>query len=104
MVTSSVSNNGRSVAIKITGRFDFQCHRDFRDAYAKHAGKPCDYVVDLSGTDYMDSSALGMLLLLREHAGGDRATVVISQPNPTINKILTIANFHKMFKIEAKAA
>jgi anti-anti-sigma factor len=104
MVTSSVSSDGRTVTIRIKGRFDLQTHREFRDAYYAHTGKQCHYVVDLSATDYMDSSALGMLLLLREHAGGDKATVVISQPNPTIAKVLTIANFHKMFKIEARAA
>ncbi len=104
MVTSSVNSDGRTVVITIKGRFDFQSHREFRDAYAKHPGNKHQFVVDLSGTDYMDSSALGMLLLLREHAGGDRASVVISRPNPTINKILTIANFTKMFRVEAKAA
>jgi anti-anti-sigma factor len=104
MITSSVSADGRTVVIKIKGRFDFQMHREFRDAYYKHTGQKCGFIVDLSAADYMDSSALGMLLLLREHAGGDKASVVISQPNPTINKILTITNFHKMFKIEAKAA
>ena len=104
MVTSSVSADGRTVVIKVRGKFDFQAHREFRVAYAKYEGKNHQFVVDLSGTDYMDSSALGMLLLLRQHAGGDSANVVISQPNPTISKILTIANFTKMFKVEAKAA
>lgn len=104
MVTSSVSSDGRTVTIHIKGRFTFLMHREFRDAYHSRTGVNTQFVVDLSVTDYMDSSALGMLLLLREHAGGEKASVVISHPNPTITKILTIANFHKMFKIEAKAA
>jgi anti-anti-sigma factor len=105
MVKTSVSSAGLPVVvIQVVGRFDFQCHREFRDAYYQHTGKECRYVVDMSRTDYMDSSGLGMLLLLREHAGGDKADIVISQPNPTITKVLTIANFHKMFKIEQKAA
>ncbi len=104
MVTNSVSSDGQTVVIQVKGRFDFHSHREFRDAYSKKSGAGTRYVVDLSNTDYMDSSALGMLLLLRQHAGGDQANVVISRPNPTIQKILTIANFHKMFAIEAKAA
>lgn len=104
MVSSSVSSDGRTVTIHIKGRFTFLMHREFRDAYHSRTGVNTQFVVDLSVTDYMDSSALGMLLLLREHAGGDKATVVISRPNAAITKILTIANFHKMFKIEAKAA
>lgn len=104
MVTSSLGPDGKTVVISVKGRFDFQSHRDFRDAYYKHSGNKHSYVVDLSATDYMDSSALGMLLLLRQHAGGDEAHVVIRHPNPTIQKVLTIANFHKMFTLEAKAA
>ena len=45
----------------------------------------------------MDSSALGMLLLLREHAGGDRASIKIVHCQPEVKKILTIANFHPLF-------
>jgi anti-anti-sigma factor len=54
----------------------------------------------MDGTDYIDSSALGMLLLLREHAGNDKADITISGCKDEIRKILSIANFERLFNIQ----
>jgi anti-anti-sigma factor len=48
---------------------------------------------------YFDSSALGMLLLLRDHAGGDDSQIKIVNCNADVKKILTISNFDKLFSI-----
>jgi len=100
-ISSSVSANGDTVTITISGRFDFSIHGGFRQAYEKSESKSKNpnFVIDLSGADYMDSSALGMLLLLREYAGGDDAKVKIANCRPVIKEILDIANFDKLFSI-----
>lgn len=92
------SNDGSEVTIDIVGRFDYNMHQDFRQAY-EDANSVMKYIVDMRKTEYMDSSALGMLLLLRERAGGDSANISIVNVNPEIEKILTISNFHKLFNI-----
>ena len=92
------SGDGKQLTIKITGRFDFAAHQDFRAAY-EGAGNVSRFVVDLKETKYLDSSALGMLLLLRDHAGGERADVSLINCNPDVAKILTISNFSKLFRI-----
>jgi len=98
-VQVQVLENGALVKISPTGRFDFHAHREFRDAY--HGQNPAaQYLVDLRGTDYMDSSALGMLLLLREYAGGDKAKIRVTNARTEIRSILNVANFEKMFTIE----
>lgn len=101
--TSTTSADGKMVTIKVTGRFDFNLHKEFRQAYAGHAANGARYAVDLSGVDYLDSSALGMLLLLREHAGGERASIAIGRCSPGIAKILQIANFQRLFALEPTA-
>jgi anti-anti-sigma factor len=93
------SANGKQLTLKIDGRFDFNLHKEFRRAYEQARQPGIQYIVDMSRTEYLDSSALGMLLLLREHAGGDRADVQIVQCNPAIRKILATANFHQLFTI-----
>jgi anti-anti-sigma factor len=55
--------------------------------------------VDLSDTTYLDSSALGMLLLLRDYAGGDSARIVIENCNNDVRRILSISNFEQLFNI-----
>ena len=98
-ISGSVDNGGDSVVIKITGRFDFNAHHDFRNIY-RNEKSAAKYTIDMSGTEYIDSSALGMLLLLREHAGNESSKITISGCNEDIKKIFAISNFEKLFTIE----
>ncbi|PIB62956.1 STAS domain-containing protein [Pseudomonas sp. 2822-17] len=98
-VESEVSLDGKKLTIAIKGRFDFGSHHDFRESYERFYKVPKSYVVDLKDTTYMDSSALGMLLLLRDHAGGDDAQVEVINSNSDVRKILAISNFDKLFDI-----
>ncbi len=99
-LTSHIDQDG-TVNISVNGRFDFNVYQDFRDAY-KQVDNPAgtQYVISLSGTEYMDSSALGMLLLLRERAGGDSANITINGSNAEIKKIFSISNFDRLFEIQ----
>jgi hypothetical protein len=38
-------------------------------------------------------------LLLRDHAGGDKATVRLINCTPDVHKILAISNFSKLFQL-----
>ena len=98
-VSRQISDDGSKLTIKISGRFDFSAHKDFRESYEEVGEKPEQFCVDLSSTEYLDSSALGMLLLLRDHAGGDAARVKIINCNPDVLKILRISNFEQLFTI-----
>ena len=91
--------DGCTLIIDIEGRFDFSTHQAFRNAY-EHEGNGIDnFVVDLSRTTYLDSSALGMLLLLRDFAGGDSAQIQLKNCNNDVRRILTISNFEQLFSI-----
>jgi anti-anti-sigma factor len=93
-----VTKNGDLVTIQIAGQFSFPVYQQFRDAYMQ-CGTAKRYVIDLRGTEYMDSSALGMLLVLREHAGGDVAEIRIVNCGPEVRGILQAAHFEKLFNI-----
>jgi anti-anti-sigma factor len=79
------SSDGKITTIDISGRFDFSMHQEFRQVYEHDPGGHTQYIINLRQTEYMDSSALGMLLLLREHAGGDRAHIKIMHCQPEVN-------------------
>lgn len=93
------SDDGQTLTIRVQGRFDFSTHQAFRDAYEHSDPSVQAYVIDLSETTYLDSSALGMLLLLRDHAGGDNARVAIENCNGDVRRILSISNFEQLFSI-----
>ena len=98
-VNMTATDEGSKVTISVAGKFDFQLYDEFRASYADTAGDGVEYVVDLAETEYLDSSALGMLLLLREHAGGESSSIEITKASPEVRKILDVANFGKLFKL-----
>ncbi|MEX5504485.1 STAS domain-containing protein [Pseudomonas putida] len=97
-VETDFSQEGK-LTIKIKGRFDFGKHQEFRDAYERQLYRPDSVIVDLKDTTYLDSSALGMLLLLRDYAGGDESDVRVVHASSDVRKILAISNFEKLFDI-----
>ena len=99
-ITSNVDAGGETLTIRIQGRFDFSAHQEFRNAYEAVDKSPSAYCVDMNETTYLDSSALGMLLLLRDHAGGDTSNIEIVNCSPDVKKILTISNFEQLFSIQ----
>lgn len=98
-IDTEVSQDGKKLTIRVKGRFDFGKHLDFRDSYERQLAKPDTVVVDLKETTYLDSSALGMLLLLRDHAGGDKSDVRLVNTSSDVGKILAISNFSNLFEI-----
>lgn len=99
-ISSSTSSDGKELTIKVQGRFDFSALQNFRNAY-ETLEQPADkYVIDLRESDYLDSSALGMLLALRDYAGGDGANIRIVNCKPDVKKILVITKLDELFTIE----
>ena len=96
-VESTVSSDGKTVTIGISGRFDFEIVQEFRAAYGDP--KDASFIIDMRATEHMDSSALGMLLNMRKSLG-DAANISIINCRPQIKKILTISRFDKKFNIE----
>jgi anti-anti-sigma factor len=85
------------LTLQLGERFDFSVHRDFHDACLNSRAPARSYVIDLGDVNSMDSSALGMLLLLREHAGGERAEIRIVNAGSELRGTLRVAGFDKLF-------
>jgi anti-anti-sigma factor len=99
-VTSEISNDGATITIKVSGRFDFAVQNEFRDCYYNLAeSKDANFIIDMANTNYMDSSALGMLLMMREYLGGNDANISITNCSVDIKNILTVANFQSLFSM-----
>lgn len=99
-IVVSSSEADKNVTISINGRFDFSLHNEFRKAYKNNCNNGWRVIINLKDTDYLDSSALGMLLLLKEHAENNFAEVKITNINHEIREILNIASFDKLFALD----
>ena len=98
---ANVIKESNQAVIKLNGRFDFNTHRDFRAAYEPLLADAAlkSVIVDFSAVDYLDSSALGMLLMLRDKMGGANKEVVLNGVRGNVKQVLDIANFGKLFQI-----
>lgn len=90
-------NEHDCLTLQLGERFDFSVHRDFHDACLGAEMSARSYVIDLSEVTSMDSSALGMLLLLREHAGSERAEIRIVNAGSDLRNTFKVAGFDKLF-------
>ncbi len=98
-ITSTGSSAGKQVTISVSGRFDFAAHQEFARVYKRYLKGEKTYLVDLSNAEYMDSSAMGMLLKLREYSDRDMGGVTLANGNEGVKEILRIANFDKLFHV-----
>jgi anti-anti-sigma factor len=97
----SVEKKGETARLILNGRFDFSSHREFRNACdeALQAPEIKEIEADFSRVDYLDSSALGMLLLLRERAHNANLTVALTNCTGLVQQVLDVANFQRLFAI-----
>lgn len=100
METSVATADGRTI-IRLKGRFDFNSHREFREAVdaALQNDSQQEVQVDFAGVEYLDSSALGMLLMLRDKARGAGKSVSLANCRGAVKQVIEIANFGKLFPI-----
>ena len=101
MLQIAVKKSEDITVLHLNGRFDFSAHRDFKKAHdeALQTNGLKEIVVDLTQVEYMDSSALGMLLLLREKADKFNVGVSLRSCEGFARQILEVANFQNIFAI-----
>lgn len=102
-MTLSIRANRVKGALRLmmTGRFDFNSHKKFRQISEEVLKGPEKGAieVDLGRVEYMDSSALGMLLLFKERVERERRSVSLVNCGGAVKNILKIVNFDKVFKV-----
>jgi len=99
-VEKQISDDGNVLTISISERFDISAYKEFGQAYADEVNSVSKFVIDMAKCEYLDSSALGMLLMLRERTGSETEKIDIINLSPAIKNIFTMANFDQLFNIE----
>jgi len=87
--------------IMLPEKFDFAYHQQFTSRYqALLDSKAPKVILDFSRTQYLDSSALGMMVLLHKKAKGENTITVIRGAVGTAKAILGIAKMEKLYHFE----
>lgn len=89
-----------SEVISVPERFDFSTHKWFTENYESALGKTNYIVLDFSRVSYIDSSALGMMVLLHRKIAAEGGKGCIRNVSGTAKDILDMANFNTLFDYE----
>lgn len=82
----------------IIGEFSFSDNTKFREILKQVVSKqPQNVVVDFSNTTFIDSAALGMLLLLKEQAEQLKAKVELRGSSGQVRKVLELSRYQDLF-------
>jgi len=86
--------------IRLPSRFDYSFHRQFSDLYVPLIDNAsCEEIIlDFSQVEYIDSSALGMMVLLQKKSSGNNIKVKIKSARGATDEILKMANMQKIFE------
>ena len=104
-MTIDVQTTGSVARIQMSGQFNFQVHRAFKDAYMVLLDNAAikEIEIEMSKLDYMDSSALGMLMLMNERAKAVNKSITLLNASGVVSQVLEVANFGKIFNIKRAA-
>ncbi|ABK43463.1 anti-anti-sigma regulatory factor [Magnetococcus marinus MC-1] len=93
-----VTQNDSETVIRVRGRFNVQ------QLFEVNNIRPSDqpnhsYIIDLTETEFLDSSGMGIILRLREQVSGTKENMVIRNARPGIRRLLETVQFDKLFTV-----
>jgi len=96
----TVIEAGRATVL-LDGRISFRSYPDFRAATlsALENLEVKEIHLDMAGVDFLDSSALGMILHFNQKALAATKALAITRPAPPIATILQVVNFGRLVTI-----
>ena len=98
-ITREYNKEGNELTIRISGDMEFSMLEQFRQTYSGLDMDQIKIKIDLREAERFNSEALGMLLILREHAGGEQAQISIIGCGPDMRRIFQASGFENLFTI-----
>ncbi len=97
----NVSITGETATLYLVGHFSFKSHIEFKSVYKNQIANSRinQIIVNLADITYIDSSALGMLLMLRDQAQSTNKSLILARPSCITIESFDVANFSKLFTI-----
>ncbi len=97
-ISTQLSAAQHDLIINVSGDFVSTLQEKFKQAYENDATPSNRYIVDMQHVNYLDQSALNMLLELKEYAKIKQCEVGIINMQDSVLNIFHVLHFHKVFK------
>lgn len=89
------------LVISLRGSFTFKDHHGFRAVLdALTAARGSRKTLDLSEVDFLDSAALGMLLIAEDETTRGCGILTLRNPSPQITRLFELSAMDTLFRIE----
>jgi anti-anti-sigma factor len=97
----NIQNIGITTVLELDGEFVFESFSTLRQACRPILDNAAIKFIqiELSKVNYVDSSALGMMLLMKEKAGHAGKLVQIKGAHGHVRGVLEVAKFDRMFEL-----
>jgi len=93
--------NGSTLEVNLMGKITFSNNEDFKKILDIIRKEELDHVTFHMGqVEFVDSAALGMLLLARDEAEKKSLDVTLREAKGQPQKMFEVSNFHKLFTIK----
>ena len=96
----AISKTPDTVVVALKGRFTFADAARFKQAldHLKEA-QGSSLIIDLAALEFIDSAAMGMLLMTRDTAAAEKIPLTLRGPTGQVKRILDVAKFNVLFEI-----
>lgn len=89
-----------TATVILPSRFDYGYHKDFQQQCAEHIENTAvtGVVFDFSRVEYVDSAALGMMLMWQRRAAASSKKMFIKGAKGATAQVLEMANMQRIFE------
>ena len=86
----------RKVTLKLEGNFTYTQRKAFQEVMRTVDTDQVEHIIiDLSQVVFLDSAALGLLMITHRQLQAETRTLSLAYPQPTVRQIIELANLHK---------
>jgi len=82
--------------LHLDGRFDFGTRKTFKEAVDAASEENSSVVLDLKNVTFVDSSALGLLVISHQNLKNKKIPFYLLNPQTYVKQVLDLANIGKM--------
>ncbi len=93
-ITQEIHN--KKATLRLEGNFTYTQRKPFQEVLKTvSTGDVQEVVIDLSQVAFLDSAALGLLMISHRQLEAERRKLSLAYPQPTVRQIIELANLHK---------
>ena len=100
--STEVNATDEATVIHVRGEIDMATAERLRDVIEPHMGPKQTIILDLSEVDFMDSSALHVLVQARGELTENGGSLILRNPSTLAHKLLTVAHANDLLETDAQ--